>query len=234
YRHAKVRLAAVEAVWKTVKVPDRAKVKGAGTAAIVDLVGFREDNVLPVAAFYGRGDTVVNHLAELTTDRCLAVREKTTTMLADWITTLPDRYDHQTRILPYLLNALTDEAKTVSTCAMEAIALCGLEYEREHQDGVVERRQFGVDGYLHANHAKSMPEPFKCRPRIGARLYVRGNTRRFIQPLLTELSNWISRTRLQSAMLFRTLIVYCEEHLTVEMHKMIPQLQRALNLALTE
>lgn len=47
------------------KVPDRAKVKGAGTSAIVDLVGFREDNVLPVAAFYGRGDTTVNYLAEV-------------------------------------------------------------------------------------------------------------------------------------------------------------------------
>lgn len=49
----------------TVKVPDRAKVKGAGTSAIVDLVGFREDNVLPVAAFYGKGDTTVNYLAEV-------------------------------------------------------------------------------------------------------------------------------------------------------------------------
>lgn len=64
-RHAKVRIAAIEALWTTVKVPDRAKVKGAGTSAIVDLVGFREDNVLPVAAFYGRGDTTVNYLAEV-------------------------------------------------------------------------------------------------------------------------------------------------------------------------
>lgn len=48
-----------------VKVPDRPKVKGAGTAAIADLVGFREDNVLPVAAFYGRGDTTINYLAEV-------------------------------------------------------------------------------------------------------------------------------------------------------------------------
>lgn len=54
----------------TVKVPDRAKVKGAGTAAIVDLVGFREDNVLPVAAFYGKGDTTINYLAEV--KRCSA------------------------------------------------------------------------------------------------------------------------------------------------------------------
>lgn len=53
------------------------------------------------------------------------------------------------------------------------------------------------------------------------------------QPLLVELSNWISRTRLQSAILFRTLIVYCEEHLTVETHKLIPHLQRALHLAVS-
>lgn len=65
FRHVKVRLAAIEALWSVVKVPDRAKVKGAGTSAIVDLVGFREDNVLPVAAFYGRGDTTVNFLAEV-------------------------------------------------------------------------------------------------------------------------------------------------------------------------
>lgn len=60
-----MRLAAIKALRITVKVPDRAKVKGAGTSAIVDLVGFREDNVLPVAAFYGKGDTTVNYLAEV-------------------------------------------------------------------------------------------------------------------------------------------------------------------------
>lgn len=60
-----MRAAAVDALWMAVKVPDRSKVKGAGTAAIVDLVGFREDNVLPVSAFYGRGDTTINYLAEV-------------------------------------------------------------------------------------------------------------------------------------------------------------------------
>lgn len=60
-----MRIAAIEALRVTVQVPDRAKVKGAGTAAIVDLVGFREDNVIPVAAFYGKGGTTVNYLAEV-------------------------------------------------------------------------------------------------------------------------------------------------------------------------
>lgn len=68
-----MRLAAIQALRMTVKVPDRAKVKGAGTSAIVDLVGFREENVLPVAAFYGRGDTIVNYLAEV---KCRGVQTR--------------------------------------------------------------------------------------------------------------------------------------------------------------
>lgn len=30
------------------------------------------------------------------------------TMLAEWLTELPDRYDHETRLLPFLLNGLSD------------------------------------------------------------------------------------------------------------------------------
>ncbi|CAM9154418.1 unnamed protein product, partial [Pylaiella littoralis] len=231
--HAKVRLAALKALRMTVKVPDRAKVKGAGTSVIVDLVGFREDNVLPVAAFYGRGDTTVNYLAELTTDRSVSVRTETTAMLSDWLTSLPDRYDHQTRLLPYILNAIADDAKVVAAIAIATLSKCGAEYELDHQDEILERRQFGVDGDVRANHTKPLPRPFSGRPRIGARLYVRSNSRRFLLPLLVEMSNWISNTRLQSALLFRTLVVYCEEHLTVETHKLVPHLQRALHLAIS-
>eukprot|EP00752_Nemacystus_decipiens_P006103 g5507.t2 len=194
HRHAKVRLAAIQALRMTVKVPDRAK---------------------------------------LTTDRSVSVRTATTAMLGDWLTSLPDRYDHETRLLPYILNAIADDAKVVSAIALETLSSCGAEYEREHQDDIIERRQFGVDGDIRANHNKPLPRPFTGRPRIGARLYVRRNTRRFLLPLLGEMSNWISTTRLQSALLFRTLVVYCEEHLTVETHKLIPHLQRALHLAIS-
>ncbi|CAM9489910.1 unnamed protein product, partial [Scytosiphon promiscuus] len=234
HRHAKVRINAIKALRVTVMVPDRAKVRGAGTSTIVELVGFREDNVLPVAAFYGRGDTAINYLAELTADGSVSVRVETAAMLGDWLTSLPDRYDHQTRLLPYVLNAIADSAEVVSTVAIETLSKCGAEYEREHEDDIIERQQFGVDGDSRANHSKPLPRPFSRRPRIGARLYVRSNTRRFLTPLLAEMSNWISKTRLQSALLFRTLVVYCEEHLTVETHKLIPHLERAIQLAISE
>ena len=49
HRHAKVRSAALVAIDAFVTLEDKAKCKGAGTEAIVDLVGFKETNVLSVA-----------------------------------------------------------------------------------------------------------------------------------------------------------------------------------------
>jgi hypothetical protein len=93
YTHIMLCAAAVHtrSLLQVVAVPDRAKCKGAGAAAIVDLVGFREDNVLPVASFYGRGDTAINHLADLVYDPTAAVREATAKLVGSWLSELPDR-----------------------------------------------------------------------------------------------------------------------------------------------
>lgn len=64
HRLAKVRMAAIDAIRDLVNVPDRGKRKGAGTDAIVELVGFRAENVLPISAFY-RADVSVNCLAQV-------------------------------------------------------------------------------------------------------------------------------------------------------------------------
>ena len=45
HRNTNVIIAAIDLFEASVQVPDRAKVKGAGTTAISDLVGFREENV---------------------------------------------------------------------------------------------------------------------------------------------------------------------------------------------
>lgn len=59
-----MRAAALGAIGDVVAVPDRAKCRGAGSGAIEELVGFRLDNVLRVAAFY-RVEVDVNYLAEV-------------------------------------------------------------------------------------------------------------------------------------------------------------------------
>ena len=70
-----------------------------------DLVGFREENVLQVSGFY-RADVQFNYLAELMTDKSMAVKEEIVQMLLELMTEIGDRYDHQTRLLIHFLISL--------------------------------------------------------------------------------------------------------------------------------
>lgn len=230
HRHAKIRVAALDALKACMIVPDRAKCRGAGTEAMPDLVGFREENILQVAAFY-KSDVQINYLAELAIDKSVLVREKLANMLNTFLTELPDRYDHQTRLLPYLLDLLTDDADVVSNQAMDCLKICGQQYEKEHPEDVIEKRQFGVDGDQRINLDKPYPKPFTERPRIGLRLYVRGNTKRYLLAIINELTSWQSKVRVKSAQLLKIVFFLCEEHLTMEAHTMLPSLIKALGFA---
>lgn len=230
HRHAKVRAPAVTALHHIMIVPDRAKRKGAGTEAIQDLVGFREENILPIAAFY-KDDVQVNYLAELMSDKSPVVREALVEFLTTLLTKIDDRYDHQTRLLPYLLDLMTDDVPNVANKAYACLQVCGKQYEEEHTEDILEKRQYGIDGDDRINLDKPLPRPFTDRPRIGMRLYVRGNCKRFLAALVHELTNWIAPTRLKSAQLLKLVIVLCEEHTTMEMHMLLPQLLKALKFA---
>jgi hypothetical protein len=147
HKLSKVRVAAISCLHACMVVHDRAKRKAAGSEAIVDLVGFREENVLPIAVFY-KAEVQVNHLAELVIDKSLPVREELAKFLYVLLTEIGDRYDHHTRLLPYVLDLLTDESASVAEVALATLQKCGAEYEFEHEDEVRDRRQYGIDGYV--------------------------------------------------------------------------------------
>jgi len=237
HRLSKVRLAAVKLLRRAVQVPHRDKCKGAGTEAIFDMVGFREENVLPIGAFYDTGQGMtINYLADIIGDPNTSVRIELAQLLKDWVTLLPDRYDFFSRLLPYILDLFSDQVEEVQEIAMCAIEECGREYEREHMDEVRERRQYGVDGDLRIDYETPLPPPFPTqgRPRIGQRLFVRGYAGRFLKSLLNELTNWISSTRLKSAQLLRTLTIFCEEHVTTDIHKILPKYVEAIATSMKE
>ncbi len=235
HRNARVRFSFIGLFEASISVPDREKIKGAGTEAIVDLVGFKEENVLPIAAFYkAECGVTVNSLAELVIDKNANVRYRCCQMLAFLMCCLPDRYDYHQRLLPYLLSFYSDDHGRIREQAIAAVEQCGCQFEAENPNDIIERRQYGVDGDSRCNHVDPLPLPFKQRPRIGARLFVRGNTKRFFSALLRELRSWISKTRHQSAKLIHILIIYCEEHLTMDLHETLNGIGKALRSCIKE
>ncbi|KAL7550850.1 hypothetical protein ACHAWF_014047 [Thalassiosira exigua] len=231
HRNTNVIIASMDLLEASVCVPDRAKVKGAGTAAIADLVGFREENVLPVAAFYdSRCGVSVNTLAELASHKNHRVRLRCCHMLSYWLVYLPDRYDHQQRLMPYILSFIHDHMANVQNEALHCLEKCGSQYESEHPDDVVERRQFGVDGDETVDYGSDLPPPFDGRPSLGARLFVRANCGRFFLAMLDELSSWRDQTRARSAELLLILAVYCEEHLTKDFQHTLNSIAKAIGV----
>ena len=85
-------------------------------------------------------------MAEVTSDSSVQVRERVVLMLSSFLTELEDRYDHQTRLLPYLLDMLSDETSGIRNTALECLMKCGKQYEEDHPDEIIERRQYGIDG----------------------------------------------------------------------------------------
>ena len=153
-------------------------------------------------------------------------------MLSYFLVYLPDRYDHQQRLLPYVLSFINDDMQQVQDEALQCIEKCGLQYEQEHQDDVIERRQFGVDGEydtIDYNH-NHLPKPFTRRPSLGARLFVRANSSRFFLAMLDELHNWRDETRKRSAELLLILTVYCEEHLVKDFQHTLTSISKAINV----
>ncbi|RLN44546.1 hypothetical protein BBJ28_00019849 [Nothophytophthora sp. Chile5] len=227
HRLARVRVAAVETIRALVTCPNIEKCKGSGTEAIADLIGHRDENVIPVAAFYTT-EVRLNYFAKLDQDRNPMVRRAFFAMISDWMVNLPDHYDHESRLMPYLLSAVSDEDDTISYSAMETLAVLGERYEREHGEEVLEVKQYGVDGKNATyNYRAPLPAPFLAgRPSLGTRLFVRGRARRFLNPILRELANWQDATRAHAVRLLKCVLIYCEETITVDVHTLVNTLLR--------
>ncbi|KAF0756401.1 hypothetical protein AaE_004645 [Aphanomyces astaci] len=236
HRLAKVRVAAMLCIRTLVMVPNVDKCKGAGTEAIMDLVAHQDDSVIPVAAFY-TAEIKVNLFAKLDQDGNVLVRQTFFDTITIWLLQLPDRYDYESRLMPYLLryylfllnfatlhHAVADDCPSISSNAIDTIDILGKRHAAEHPDEVIERTQYAVDGGLFCNFTKPYPAPFSGRPSLGTRLYIRGRCRRFINTLLRELNHWQGPTRVHASRLLVCLLVYCEDTITVDLHLIVPHL----------
>ena len=105
HKHAKVRLAGLLALCKTLYC-------GAykySYEVFEALIGFRDPNVVPIKDFY-EPTTKINYFARLISDGSPNVREHFYRVLGEWLTRLPDKFDHEGRLVPYLLTGLFDDS----------------------------------------------------------------------------------------------------------------------------
>lgn len=200
-------------------------------ATIVEnLIGFRDPNLVPIKDFY-EPTTRLNYLAMLINDRSAHVREAFLNVISDWLLNLPDRYDHETRLIPYLLSGLFDEISDIRENTFLQIEAIGQKYEEEKEKDIREIRQLGFqepwtcDGLM--VHLP-LPEPFAKRPRLGARLYFRQYVRRYLNAIFVELSDWITSNRLYSSNLLVCLIIFTEDYITQHLDKFLSCVYKAL------
>ena len=145
HRLSKIRVAALETVDALIQCPNKMKCKGAGTEAIVDLLGHRDANVIPIGAFY-HGEARVNSFAKLIVDTNVNVKMTFVNMIGEWMRDLPDRFDHHARLMPYMLSMLSDGHPPIAEKACWWMEQLGRMYEEERTqvDKVLEKRQYVV------------------------------------------------------------------------------------------
>ena len=223
HRRAKVRVATLEAM--------RPLIHCGAHETILDLVAFKHPNLVPIKAFYGE-DRKVNYFGKLATDDNAQTRLAFVETLRDWMTTLVERTDHESRLLPYVLSAMSDENDRVATEAARLLEDLGAQYEREHEKELKTTMAYMPEYYgggprggasgageegtpaADSEDAFVLPRPFAARPRLGARILAKNNFAATVNPTIAEMGGWQEEHRARAATLLRTNIVLLEENAT--------------------
>ena len=154
-----------------------------------DLIGFSDPNVVPIKDFY-EPSSKINYLAKMVQDTSLSVREATYNFFTFLLIETTDRYDHQSRITPYLISGLFDEVESLAKKVFLNIEKIGEQYEKDNEKELREIKQFGVDSkWTDVCDQEGYEFPLTQRPRLGAKLLVRKYGRRFVKNLCKDLDN---------------------------------------------
>ncbi|KAG2455132.1 hypothetical protein HYH02_000951 [Chlamydomonas schloesseri] len=221
---------------------------------ILEMVAWRDPNVIAVKAFYG-DDLKVNFCGKLAADPHPAVRREFLALLGDWMTRLRERLDHESRLLPYVLSALNDESPEIQADAVALLDALGAQYEADHEKDLKETLPYlpeeahgvgwqaagaaahvygalaaGQDDTVFGGRAVFvLPGPLRCRPRLGTRRLAQSNFGRIVGALSEELTSWLHDSRVRSAALLRTQLVLVEEAAEQHLHLVLPAICRAIS-----
>lgn len=191
------------------------------------LVGFKDPNYVAIKEFYESCHNI-NYLAMLINSPNPSVREAFIQMIGDLLTSLPDRFDIETRLVPYFLTGLFDDLDEIQTYALQIIEEVGLSVEREKEKEFREMKQLGFQpewSYEGKLLNLPLPKPFKSRPRLGARHMIKSHMYKLIIPIGRELKDRLNiQARLRATQLLEMMMVFVEEGVVDNLNALIPVL----------
>jgi hypothetical protein len=196
------------------------------------LIGFRDPNIVPIKDFY-EPSYKINYLAMLVNDGNISVRKKFFDIISDWLICKEDRYDMESRLVPYILTGLFDSNEDIADYCYQKILMIGKKQEEDNEKDMREEVQYGVDSlwtfnyiplevvqteiYNPEDHIKhlSYPSPIKSRPPRGSRFLIKKYLRRYVRNLCKEFDAIDMNIKLKASNLLLYSICFSEE-LTIE------------------
>ena len=130
HRRQKTRIAAIEALQDAMFC--------GGHEMILQMIAWQDPHQVAIKAFY-EGEVKVNFCGKLALDPVPTVRLAFCHMVGTWITTLDERKDHEERLMPYLLSAVTDSSPAVAETALDYVDRLGALYEKDKQEDLKDR-----------------------------------------------------------------------------------------------
>jgi len=192
---------------------------------IRDLAGFREHNVIVIKELI-HSTPRLNYFAILSEDRDPRVRARLVTALGNWMTTLQDRHDYETLLMPYLFGATSDPVPAIAQAAVRRLITLGRTHEKDEyahlqEETFYERELSQFQRRALISVPLLLPEPFTERPGPGLRALGRKFLPRLLGALIDELTDWKQSTKGRSAALLKTMLVLTEEYINSHIPKLV-------------
>ena len=224
HKHAKIRVGGLQCMQKCMYL---------GAAEYIrELTGFREANVVPIKAFY-EGDMRTNYFGKMTTDENLSVRSAFYSMIAGWWKDLPERFDYETLLMPYLLSGLSDPNESIQKEVLQALNAIGNQYHEDHAGRLREELLYAARAetklpQFQADLPSVLFPPFATRPQLGTRNVISGIFPRLLPAILHELKDWHNKLKQLSLCLLRCLLLFSEDKIAPHVITILPALVKMM------
>ncbi|MCO5611522.1 hypothetical protein L7F22_065775 [Adiantum nelumboides] len=215
HNRCRVRVAAIQAIEMLVFC--------GAHETLYQLTAYRDPNVIPISEFY-HPSVKTQYLALLASDRSVTVREALLRTVTRWLVELPERREHEIRLLPYVLNGFIDENKELQGLAFDMMECIGQQYEREEEDEIKDVKQYlteDIEMLEILRKGFQLPSFLKCRPCLGARIMVKRSFSIMLQALGADIQAWQQEPRTLAAKLLYVLLVFVEENATMHLPSLI-------------